>query len=263
MNWKAICILGVSAVLVSAGIAVRSSLSMGATANVLLALGVGIAACVGALHLAHALIFLRTRHLADDNVQRLHVFARELVAVAELVERKGLLALAEARVSIASDLFARGAQCVIAGIEPARLRTEVQSLATAYSAEARSSLDRWAGLAQWGSIALLTLAAVSMAALAFSPSGLFAAATSPALDVAGLIALFCVYTGFLLAVISQQTAKNLGSRIRETELSGVMIAETLQHLRAGVSPGVIHAHLQRLITPGTEAKQATQTRAAA
>lgn len=243
MLFRLLIPLGISAVMVGVALGVRSSPEHQTLSSVLMGVGVSIGACVGAILIARSLRLDRVAAGTGEFDARLATLAQELAAVAEAVERRGMLALAESQVSVLSEVYHQGALLAVSGADPARLRQTVQSLVEEQSIAAVRSARRAALFAQvMGALALviaITVVAASVlnkAVLGFS-------------DASALAILLLVYGAFMLTVIAQELATRVALHAREATLAGTLIADALAHLRVGAGPGLVRSEIERLLTP--------------
>lgn len=235
--------LGVSAIVTAVGLALRSSSEYGAYAPGLVAVGSAGAACVGAMIVARAFGLGIARHQSQD-AAALKVLADELVVAAESVERRGLLALAESRVSVWGDLYEAGTKKAIEGVASERIRDSVNAEFVARSARAKGSARKAVLMAQvFGVMALLVALSVVGASLLTDTIAGFS-------DGTALGVMLLVYGSFMLTVIAQDLAGRTQRGGHQHELASAMIGEALALIRMNSSAGVIRASMQRMLEPG-------------
>jgi flagellar motor component MotA len=243
MAFRLLIPLGISAVSVGVALGVRSSPEHQTLSSVLMGVGVSIGACVGAFLIARSFKIDRLAAGAPDADSRLSTLASDLVAVAEAVERRGMLALAESKVSVLPEIYHQGAMLAVSGADPARLRSTVSTLIETSSGAAMRSARKSALFAQVMGIAALSIALTVVAASVFSQAMLGFS------DAAALAIMLLVYGAFMLTVIAQELASRVAIQAKESTLAGVMIGESLAHLRVGAGPGVIRSEIERLLAP--------------
>lgn len=240
---RLVVVLGFSAVLVGVGIALRSSPAYSVPSMLALIVGLCVAACVGALVVARQ-FKIGSAARPDEGVNaRLRLLGDELVAVAEAVERRGMLALAESKVSVHSAVYQRIAERAVAGADPAALRIEARDTCEAQVLVSTHAARKHALMAQsMGVLSLLIATGFVAHALMFGQLLGFS-------DAAALGLLLLVYATFMLTVIAQDLAARTSFVAAEATLAGAMIGESVAHLRAGAGPGVIRAEVERLLAP--------------
>lgn len=235
--------LGLSAVCVGIALGVRSSEEHQTLSTVLLGVGVSIGACVGALLIARSFKLDRLAAGSPDSSSRLATLAADLVLVAEAVERRGMLALAESKVSVLPEIYHQGALLAVSGADPAKVRSTVDALIESQSGAAIRSARTSALCAQAMGVVALSIA------LAVVGVSVFTQAMLGFSDAAALAILLLVYGAFMLTVIAQELASRVAVHARESILAGAIIGESLAHLRAGAGPGVLRSEIQRLLAP--------------
>lgn len=250
MNLWTVIGLSISAVLVGLGIA----LGQGPTpvfGTLLLVLGGSLAAVVLAIWSAFAMGFRRTAQGRATSV-RLDALINELASHARLASDKGILLIADGRVSTRQGLFAEGARRLVSAEPATSIRNALAALADR-EAEREFQLRRRI-------IAFCRFVPVTALALGFASAlwMLLVALRPPIESQSGTaLALLCaVYGAFAISALAVDAADRLAARTAEDELAASLIIETIVALRNAETPDMISARLRGMIPPAPSADQA-------
>lgn len=250
MAIRQLVLLGISAVIVGVGLALRSSRELGEYASLLIALGVSGASCVGVVLVVRTFRMAKAASIIGGEAEaRLRVLAGELVMIAEAVERRGMLALAESSVTRHNDVYTLAAKKAVGGADPASIRSAASGAMDERTRELVRSSQKVTQTAQWVGIGALSM---SLMVVTWTLVGNGFIGFS---DAAALGILLLVYGSFMLTVIAQDMARRSHVQSREGLVAGAMIGETLAQVRVGAGPGVIRAELDRLLArPATDVR---------
>lgn len=239
--------LSIAAVLVGLGIALGQGdhpllgttlvACGGSGAAVVMAIWTAI--LLGASRITPAQNRMRLRQLDD--------LASELIAHARTAADKGILLLADLRVSRRQNLFAEGVHRLIRA-EPAPAIRE--ALAELAGRESQAEFNRRRAIARFCRAFPLLALGIGFTCAMWMLIQVTSGSLSPTPST-GFALLCAVYGAFAVTALGAEAAGRLDARTAEDELAGSMIIETIVALRAGESPDLIAARLRGLIPPSS------------
>lgn len=255
MNLWTVIGLSISAVLVGLGIA----LGQGPTpvfGTLLLVLGGSLAAVVLAIWSAFAMGFRRTaQSRARATSVRLDALIHELASHARLASDKGILLIADARISTRQGLFVEGARRLVSAEPAASLRDALSTLA---DREAEREFQRRRHIITFCRFVPVTALALGFASALWM---LMVAVRPPIESSSGTaLALLCaVYGAFAISALAVDAADRLTARTAEDELAASLIIETIVALRNAETPDMISARLRGMIPPAPSIDRAADS----
>lgn len=244
--------LGCSAVVTSVGLALRSSSAYGGYSSGLIGIGVAGAACVGACVVAHVFQIGRSKTPHTGDMEALRTLSEELASISEAVDRKGILALAESKVSVCPDVYRMAADRAIGGASAESIRSDVQAAMERQMGGESGSGARSVLVSQVMSV-LALLVALVVVGLSVTTNVIAGFSDGAALGV-----MLLVYGSFMMTVIAQEQAGRVQAMMRRGTLASAMIGESLALMRFNASPGVIRAEMERLLAPGATPVRETE-----
>lgn len=245
MNLWTVIGLSVSAVLVGIGIALGQGTSP-AFGSLLIVIGGSCAAVVLAIWAALAMGFGRRQ---EDNLRatsaRIDTLINELTAHALLATDKGILLIADARVSSRQYLFAEGANRLIRAESAATIREALSSLADQEASREFARRQRIITACRFVPVTTLALAFACAIWMLLT----VARQEAQQFSATALAMLCAVYGVFAISALAVEAADRLQARTAEDELAASLIIESIVALRQGESPDMISARLRGMIPP--------------